>query len=583
MAFKIKILPDFVVNKIAAGEVVERPVSVVKELIENSIDADSSKIDIHIRGGGKNEIIVIDDGLGILEDDLLLSVRRHATSKIINEHLTNISTLGFRGEALSSISSVSDFFLATNSNNNSLGFEINLTAGELKSNKPLNKGRGTTIKVKNLFFNIPARLKFLKSDNYEALLIKRIVQKFSLSFLDIEFNLFIDDKKTFQSPVIKEKSWDEKLLLRSSKVLGEDCLDNSIKISEKSEKFLIRGLLGIPTFNFSNSNNIFFFVNNRIVSDKSINSIIRVAYRDFLAHDRFPQLVLFVDCCSSEVDINVHPMKHEVRFRDLPSLKSLIINSIKKNLEKTNHLASSINSKKAINQFIFNEEAQEKIFLQEKKIKSSQFESKDSDHKKNYDADINTQYPLGFAKTQLHDTYIISENKKGIVITDQHAAHERIVYEKLKKDFYDNEIKRQILLIPAIIELDNLLVKNIEKTIKVAHEYGVKIEIFGNNSIIVREVPVILANCNIKKFVLDLIDELVETSNIDSLEEKINKVCSSMACHGSIRAGRNMEVDEMNDLLRRMEDTPFSGQCNHGRPTYVELKLNDIEKLFGRK
>ena len=583
MTFKIKILPDFVVNKIAAGEVVERPVSVVKELIENSIDADSSKIDIHIRGGGKNEIIVVDNGLGILEDDLLLSVRRHATSKILNKNLTNISTLGFRGEALSSISSVSDFFLSTNSNNTSLGFEINLTAGKLKSNKPINKVRGTTIKVKNLFFNIPARLKFLKSDNYEALLIKRIVQKFSLSFLDIEFNLFIDDKKTFQSPVIKEKSWDEKLLLRSTKVLGEDCLDNSIKISEKSEKFLIRGLLGIPTFNFSNSNNIFFFVNNRIVSDKSITSIIRVAYRDFLAHDRFPQLVLFVDCSSSEVDINVHPMKHEVRFRDLPSLKSLIINSIKKNLEKTNHLASSINSKKAINQFIFNEEAQEKIFLKEKKIKSSQFESKDSDHKKNYDADVNTQYPLGFAKTQLHDTYIISENKKGIVITDQHAAHERIVYEKLKKDYYGNEIKRQILLIPAIIELDNLVVKNIEKTIKVAHEYGVKIEIFGNNSIIVREIPVILGNCNIKEFVLDLIDELVETSNIDSLEEKINKVCSSMACHGSIRAGRNMEVDEMNDLLRRMEDTPFSGQCNHGRPTYVELKLNDIEKLFGRK
>ena len=583
MKFKIKVLPDFVINKIAAGEVVERPVSVVKELIENSIDANSSKIDIHIRGGGKNEIVVVDNGLGILEDDLLLSVRRHATSKILNENLTNISTLGFRGEALSSISSVSDFFLSTNSNNTSLGFEINYTAGKLKSSKPINKVRGTTIKVKNLFFNIPARLKFLKSDNYEALLIKRIVQKFSLSSLDIEFNLFIDGKKTFQSPVIKEKSWDEKLLLRSTKVLGEDCLDNSIKISEKSEKFLIRGLLGIPTFNFSNSNNIFFFVNNRIVSDKSITSIIRVAYRDFLAHDRFPQLVLFVDCSSSEVDINVHPMKHEVRFRDLPSLKSLIISSIKKNLEKTNHLASSINSKKAINQFIFNEEAQEKIFLKEKKIKSSQYENKDNDNKKNYDSDVNTRYPLGFAKTQLHDTYIISENKKGIVITDQHAAHERIVYEKLKKDYYGKEIKRQILLIPAIIELDNLVVKNIEKTIKVAHEYGVKIEIFGNNSIIVREIPVILGNCNIKEFVLDLIDELVETSNIDSLEEKINKVCSSMACHGSIRAGRNLEVDEMNDLLRRMEDTPFSGQCNHGRPTYVELKLNDIEKLFGRK
>lgn len=583
MTYKIKNLPDFVINKIAAGEVVERPVSVVKELIENSIDADSSKIDIHIRGGGKNEIIVADNGLGILNEDLLLSVRRHATSKILNENLTNISTLGFRGEALSSISSVSDFFLSTNSNNNYLGFEINLTAGKLKSNKPTNKVRGTTIKVKNLFFNIPARLKFLKSDNYEALLIKRIVQKFSLSFLDIEFNLFVDDKKIFQSPAIKEKNWHEKLVLKSTKVLGDDCLDNLIKISEKSEKFLVRGLLGIPTFNFSNSNNIFFFVNNRIVSDKSITSIIRVAYRDFLAHDRFPQLVLFVDCSSSEVDINVHPMKHEVRFRDLQSLKSLIINSIKKNLEKTNHLASSINSKKAINKFIFNEEAQDKLFLKETKIKNPQFESNDSVHNKNHEADINTQYPLGFAKTQLHDTYIISENKKGIVITDQHAAHERIVYERLKKDYYGNEIKRQILLIPAIIELDNLVVKNIEKTIKVADEYGVKIEIFGNNSIIVREIPIILGNCNIKKFVLDLMDELVETSNIDSLEEKINKICSSIACHGSIRAGRTMEVDEMNDLLRRMEDTPFSGQCNHGRPTYVELKLNDIEKLFGRK
>jgi len=583
MTYKIKILPDFVINKIAAGEVVERPVSVVKELIENSIDADSSKINIHIRGGGKNEIIVADNGLGILNEDLLLSVRRHATSKILNENLTNISTLGFRGEALSSISSVSDFFLSTNSNNNYLGFEINLTAGKLKSNKPTNKVRGTTIKVKNLFFNIPARLKFLKSDNYEALLIKRIVQKFSLSFLDIEFNLFVDDKKIFQSPAIKEKNWHEKLVFKSTKVLGDDCLDNSIKISEKSEKFLVRGLLGIPTFNFSNSNNIFFFVNNRIVSDKSITSIIRVAYRDFLAHDRFPQLVLFVDCSSSEVDINVHPMKHEVRFRDLQSLKSLIINSIKKNLEKTNHLASSINSKMAINKFIFNEEAQDKLFLKETKIKNPQFESNDSVHNKNHEADLNTQYPLGFAKTQLHDTYIISENKKGIVITDQHAAHERIVYERLKKDYYGNEIKRQILLIPAIIELDDLIVKNIEKTIKVADEYGVKIEIFGNNSIIVREIPIILGNCNIKKFVLDLMDELVETSNIDSLEEKINKICSSIACHGSIRAGRTMEVDEMNDLLRRMEDTPFSGQCNHGRPTYVELKLNDIEKLFGRK
>lgn len=580
MKQKIKILPDQVVNKIAAGEVIERPSSVVKELVENSLDANANKIEIHVRGGGKTEIIVIDDGMGISKDEVFLSVKRHATSKLTNENLVKISTLGFRGEALSSISSVSDFTLSTNNSSCSEGYEITFSAGSFQHERPINHIKGTTIKVKNLFFNMPARLKFLKSDNYELLLIKRLVQKFSLSFLNTEFNIFVEGKKVYSTDPIKERDRGKILYYRSSKIFGRDFKDNSVEINIDKQNFKLTGLLGIPTFNFSNSNNIFFFVNNRIVSDKSITSILKVAYRDFLAYDRFPQLILFVNCSPSEVDVNVHPMKHEVRFRNIQQLKSLIISSIREELRKINHLASSSNTNKALKKFTYEDKIQDALILREKK-EDIKFDEKILEEEKIEKS--KNLYPLGFAKTQLHDTYIISENEKGIIIIDQHAAHERIVYEKLKKEFYSKNVKRQILLIPLIIELDNLVLKNVEETIKNAEKYGVKVETFGSKSLIVREVPMILANSDIKKLVMDLIDGLIETNDIDSIEEKINKICSSMACHGSIRAGRIMEIDEMNDLLRKMEKTAFSGQCNHGRPTYVELKLNDIEKLFGRK
>ncbi len=583
MKRKIQLLPDNIINKIAAGEVVERPSSVVKELVENSIDAKSTKIEIFIRNGGKSEITVADNGEGISNMELGLSVRRHATSKLKDNNLTNINTLGFRGEALSSISSVSDFFLSSKNNTSSTGYIINIYGGECKYKKPYNQNKGTTVKVKNLFFNIPARLKFLKSENYEALLIKRLIQKLSLSFVDIEFNLSIDDKKIFFSPITYQLEWFDKLKLRTIPVLGEDFIKNSLKIHKTGEKFSFKGLLGIPTFNFSNSNNIFFYVNNRIIFDKSITTIFKVAYRDFISHDRFPQLILFLDCKESEVDINVHPMKYEVRFKDINYLKSSIIKIFKDELANIGHKASSFNSQKAIENFITEDNKQVAIELKEK---GSEDESNcidfDSVDEVSYRKE-NNDYPLGYAKTQLHETYIVSENKKGIFLIDQHAAHERLVYEKLKYEFYNKKIKTQILLIPAVIDFDNLLVKNVEECLKNAENYGVKLEVFGKKSLIVREVPIILANCNIKQLVLDLMDELIYNTNTDTVEEKINKICSSMACHGSIRSGRSMEVDEMNDLLRRMEETSFSGQCNHGRPTYVELRLEDIEKLFGRK
>ena len=583
MKRKIQLLPDNIINKIAAGEVVERPSSVVKELVENSIDAKSTKIEIFIRSGGKAEITVADNGEGISSLELDMSVRRHATSKLKDSNLANINTLGFRGEALSSISSVSDFFLSSNNNTSSNGYIINITGGEFKYKKPVNQNKGTTVKVKNLFFNVPARLKFLKSENYEALLIKRLIQKLSLSFVDIEFNLVIDEKKIFFSPITHKLEWFDKLELRTIPVLGNDFIKNSVKINKIEEKFSFKGLLGIPTFNFSNSNNIFFFVNNRIIFDKSITTIFKVAYRDFISHDKFPQLILFLDCKESEVDINVHPMKYEVRFKDINYLKSSIIKIFRDELSNIGHKASSFNSQKAIENFITEDNKQATIELKEK---GSEDESNSKDFPPVSEVSYrkeNNDFPLGYAKTQLHETYIVSENKKGILLIDQHAAHERLVYEKLKDEFYNKKIETQILLIPAVIDFDNLLVKNMEECLKNAENYGVKLEVFGKKSLIVREVPVILANCNIKELVLDLMDELVDNTNTDTVEEKINKICSSMACHGSIRAGRSMEVDEMNDLLRRMEKTVFSGQCNHGRPTYVELRLEDIEKLFGRK
>ena len=584
---KIKILPDEIINQIAAGEVLDRPSSAVKELVENSIDANSKKISIFVRDGGKTEIIVTDDGDGISKQELELAVTRHATSKLNEKKIDTLSFLGFRGEALPSIGSVSEMSIKSNINEDQNGMMIEIIGGIKKKVRPVNHRKGTTVSVKKLFFSTPARLKFLKTDNYESLLIKRIIQKLALCNYDIDFDLTINNKKAILTKSDKNVDEKENFKKRVATLLGSEFIDNSIFINETSENFKFKGYIGIPTFHHSNTNNQFLFVNGRVVQDKSMNVIFKVAYRDFMSYDRFPQLVLFIECPQDEVDVNVHPSKNEMRFRNLNYLRSKILKVFQSNLITAGHRASTLNTLKAIEKFSF--KSNQKTFLQLKDEKfndenlNNLSHSLDNNNIDKQDKENPSLFPLGYAKSQFHKTYIISETNEGIIIIDQHAAHERLVYERLKKDFFEKKIKTQILLIPVVIDVDSSVIENLEKKLQLVSEYGVKIEIFGKTSVIIRELPHILANCNVKKLVIDLIEEVLETNDSKSVENEINKICSKMACHGSIRAGRDLQVDEMNDLLRKMESTPFSGQCNHGRPTYVELKIGDIEKLFGRK
>ena len=477
--------------------------------------------------------------------------------------------------------------IKSNINEDQNGMMIEIIAGIKKKIRPVNHRKGTTVSVKKLFFSTPARLKFLKTDNYESLLIKRIIQKLALCNYDIDFDLTINNKKAILTKSDKNVDEKENFKKRVATLLGSEFIDNSIFINETSENFKFKGYIGIPTFHHSNTNNQFLFVNGRVVQDKSMNVIFKVAYRDFMSYDRFPQLVLFIECPQDEVDVNVHPSKNEMRFRNLNYLRSKILKVFQSNLITAGHRASTLNTVKAIEKFSF--KSNQKTFLQLKDEKfndenlNNLSHSLDNNNIDKQDKENPSLFPLGYAKSQFHKTYIISETNEGIIIIDQHAAHERLVYERLKKDFFEKKIKTQILLIPVVIDVDSSVIENLEKKLQLVSEYGVKIEIFGKTSVIVRELPHILANCNVKKLVIDLIEEVLETNDSKSVENEINKICSKMACHGSIRAGRDLQVDEMNDLLRKMESTPFSGQCNHGRPTYVELKIGDIEKLFGRK
>ena len=578
---KINILSDDLINKIAAGEVLERPSSAVKELIENSIDANASEIKIHVRDGGKTEIIVSDNGHGINSSEIELAVTRHATSKLTFNNFNNISSLGFRGEALPSIAAVSEMLIKTKTKSDE-GISLDIKSGVIGAKKPVNQKKGTHITIRNLFFSTPARLKFLKSDNYESLTIKKLIQKLAICNFKINFNLHINNKLILSTKKISEKNEYNLLKKRVIEILGNQFVENSVFFDESVDNFRFFGFLGVPTFHYSNTNNQFLFVNGRVIQDKSLNILFKLAYRDFISSDRFPQFVAFISCPFSEVDVNVHPAKTEVRFRDIKSLRSRVINLVKKNLKKINHFASTINTEKAINKFS-HFVPQTSLELKDSSAENLSNPESLIQENKSEKFDQNKSFPLGFAKSQFHNTYIISQTDKGIIVVDQHAAHERIVYEKMKSEIYNKKIKTQILLIPVIIDIDRSTLNAINDSIDKVKGYGLVIEPFGSDSIVVREIPGILSDCDVKNLTLDIINELIENDDATSVEEQINKICSKMACHGSIRAGREMQLDEMNDLLRKMESTPFSGQCNHGRPTYVELKLSDIERLFGRK
>jgi DNA mismatch repair protein MutL len=619
----IRLLPPDLVNRIAAGEVIERPASAVKELVENAIDAGARRIDVVMVDGGRQLISVTDDGKGMSRDELLLAIERHATSKLPDEDLWHISTLGFRGEALPSIGSVSRMSIESRARGASEAWRLVVEGGEVTPPAPASIADGTRMEVRDLFFRTPARLKFLKQPRTEQNYAVDALQRLAMAHPEIGFTLSDGNRTVLKLPAVEGRldiEEDGGLLERLSAVMGRDFADNAIPIAAEREGIRLTGFAGLPTLNRSNAQMQYLFVNGRPVRDKLLHGAVRGAYRDFLAHDRHPQVALFIDLALELVDVNVHPTKAEVRFRDPGLVRGLIVSGLKHALADAGHRSSTTTGFAALGkaqpemprqfafagagtqvrypttpapsrasveaawqmqgpeaaggmaerQTEFAPQARDALPLGETPMPGAVEASPDS-------------YPLGAARGQLHETYIIAQTADGIVIVDQHAAHERLVYERMKEALAAEGIKRQSLLIPEVVELDEAAADRlVERTGELA-ELGLVLEAFGPGAVVVREAPALLGNIDIAGLVRDLADDIAEYGEAIGLKDRLADVCGTMACHGSVRAGRRLNAVEMNALLRQMEATPHSGQCNHGRPTYIELKLNDIERLFGRR
>ena len=606
----IKQLDETVINKIAAGEVVERPASAVKELIENSIDAGCSDITIEVADGGKTLIRVIDDGLGMSDIDLPIALRRHATSKLPNDNLLDINSFGFRGEALPSLGAVGRLRIISHNDGNG-AHEINVNGGKISDIKPAARTLGTTIELRDLFYATPARLKFLRSTKSELKAITDTVKGLSISTPNVAFTLI--DKTGGKSRKILQVQKEKDVSLASiknrlSRVLGQDFSKNSISIDVTREDVNLTGYVCLPTYARASNAMQYFFVNSRQVRDKQLIGALRAAYSDFMPRDRFPAAAIYINCRPDFVDVNVHPGKSEVRFRDPQGIRSLIVTGIRQVIAIEGHRSSSTLSTAALgamreqthqmpsanneqvtknsqnmdyngNKRFFTRDV-EPAFQETWKPSARDFQTKD-EHA-NFIEEFES-FPLGAPIAQFGENYIISQNDDGIVIIDQHAAHERLVYEKLKEQVKENKIEVQALLVPEIIELSEPEILVLMEYKDNLSKYGLKINQFGINSIAVQEIPAILNSENIKKLIFDILDELTDLENSDTLEKKINAVLSRIACHGSIRSGRMLRTEEMNSLLREMENTPNSGQCNHGRPTHISIRMSDIERLFGRR
>jgi DNA mismatch repair protein MutL len=604
----IKLLSPILVNRIAAGEVIERPSSAVKELVENSLDAGAKNIEIDIEAGGKNIIKITDDGFGMNKADLELCVLRHATSKLPDEDLFNINSFGFRGEAIPSIGSVSRMSIKSRHASEKNGWQIDIIGGEVSEVKPCSLEKGTVIEVKDLFFATPARLKFLKTDQTEKAKIIELIKKIAMANADASF-ILRDSGKAVLSYKSNQAELIDSNTARIKEIIGKNFTENCAPINSLRGNASLSGFVSLPTFNASSSNEQYIFVNNRPVKDRLLQGAIRGAYADFISRDRHPVVVLFINIAPEEVDVNVHPAKAEVRFRFEAEIRSLIVGGIKTALAASGFRASSTVSDFALQAFqpsfasgnlqyaprqsgsysnnnlaenfnsgyfspIVNRETQQN-FAAANYIPQSKIET-------NFSQDY-INFPLGSARAQLHETYIISQVQDGMILVDQHAAHERLVYERMKKQFEERGVNTQKLLIPEIIDLgEDRTIKIIEKKDELG-EFGLIINKFGNSSVEVLEIPEILCKENIAKLIDDICGDIEEFGEELSLKERIEHILETMACHGSVRSGRVLNVNEMNAILREMEATPYSGQCNHGRPTYIKLQLNDIEKLFGRK
>jgi DNA mismatch repair protein MutL len=592
----VRQLSESVINRIAAGEVVERPASVVKELVENALDAGAKRIEVVLAGGGRRLIRVTDDGSGMSREDLALAVERHATSKLPGDDLHSVWTLGFRGEALPSIGAVAKLTIATRLNGSQNAVEIVVDGGKRQAVKPAALGEGTRIEVQDLFYATPARLKFLKSDRAEVAAAVEALRRLALARPDVTFVLAAEDRPPITYAAQKNDA--EGRLARLADVIGADLRENALPVEGEREGISVSGIAGLPTFSRANSLAQYLFVNGRPVRDKVLLGAVRAAYADLLHGDRHPVVALFLTLDPREVDVNVHPAKTEVRFRDAGLVRALLVRSLQEALGSGARRSATTGAARlvafgrrhgasrppanwrgsAAPAFApgFEEDAQE-VF--------SALADPSADARANF-APASPELldkPLGAARAQLHETYIVAQTRDGLVIVDQHAAHERLVYEKLKAAMERDGAARQILLVPAVVELDPADAAALVERASDLAKMGLVIEAFGQGAVLVREAPALLGDADIAGLVHDLAEHMAEWDAALPLERRLLAVASSMSCHGSVRAGRRLKPEEMNALLREMEATDYAGQCNHGRPTYIELKLFDIEKLFGRR
>jgi DNA mismatch repair protein MutL len=598
----VRQLSEAVVNRIAAGEVVERPASVVKELVENALDAGARRIDVLTDGGGRRLIRVTDDGDGMTRADLELAVERHATSKLEGDDLLAIRTLGFRGEALPSIGAAARLTITTRHAGEPHAWSITVDAGEKSVVKPAALGQGTTVEVRDIFYATPARLKFLKTDRSEAEAVRETVRRLAMGRPNVSFTLAGEER----APVTWGPAANGDQLIRLGDVLGADFRANAISIDAEREGVRVTGFAGLPTLSRANSLGQFLFVNDRPVRDKLLFGAVRAAYSDYLPRDRHPVLALFLSLDAREVDVNVHPAKTEVRFRDGALVRGLIVRALKEALTREGQRAATTGGGATIAAFRPAAARRGNYDWRRSPARPAGFApvqagqwsglaeaaqaafdvgepAADTAIGSSEPAADQIARPLGAARAQLHETYIVAQTRDGLVVVDQHAAHERIVYERMKAAMEKSGVARQILLIPEIIELDEVDAARLTARAGELARFGLVIEAFGPGAVAVRETPSMLGETDVKGLIGDLAEHLAEWDDSLPLERRLLHVSSTMACHGSVRAGRRLKPDEMNALLREMESVPNSGQCNHGRPTYVELKLTDIERLFGRR
>lgn len=606
----IRRLPDSLVSRIAAGEVLERPGAAVKELVENAIDARARRIDVTVTGGGRTGIVVVDDGIGMTPEELRLAIERHATSKLASDDLLDIATLGFRGEALPSIGAVGRLSLTSRPRDAESAWTLSVEGGAAGPVEPAAHPPGTRIEVRDLFYATPARLKFLKTERTEFGHAVDAVKRLALAHPEIAFSIG-DGAREAVRTAAHQKDLFAARLDRLGEIVGRDFVENAVPVRAERDGVALSGYAGLPTLNRGNALMNFLFVNGRPVRDKLFGGAVRAAYQDFLARDRHPVVALFLELSARDVDVNVHPTKAEVRFRDSGLVRGLIVSALKHALAEAGHRASTTVGQAALG-------AAEARFGTPR---DGPFAAPDARHhaprhgtgfeqsaaaafqgpletgagaafapsappgaaEPAAEVDLRRDYPLGAARGQVHATYILSQTGDGIVIVDQHAAHERLVYERIKKELSNAGVARQMLLLPEVVELPDDDVALLGSRAGEISELGLSVEPFGSDAVVVRETPAVLGEVDAASLVRDLVDGLRDIDDTLALRERLADVCGTMACHGSVRAGRRLSVEEMNALLREMEATPHSGQCNHGRPTYIELKLSDIERLFGRR